>query len=119
MATLEELDSWGSLDSLDQFGNLEQLDALDFTLATAGASVAATAASALTKIRTIASAVSLSNSSSASVNRILAFAASVTGAAAVDAYAPLMAFLVYCSAVCCVAVGAKASASVEGRSSPP
>ena len=68
MATLEELDSWGSLDSLDQFGNLEQLDALDFTLATASASVAATANSSLTKIRTIVAAVSLSASSSAIEN---------------------------------------------------
>jgi hypothetical protein len=71
VATLEELDNWGTMDAIDSFGNLEQLDSLTLQQPTA--------------------AVSLSASASGAVRRILAFAAAVTGAASVAAYASFIA----------------------------
>lgn len=71
MATLEELDNWGTMDAIDSFGNLEQLDNLTLQQPTA--------------------AVSLSASATTTVKRILAFAAAVTGAASVAAYASFIA----------------------------
>ena len=37
MATLEQLDSWGSIDALDSYGTLEQLDNLTLHEASATA----------------------------------------------------------------------------------
>ena len=71
MATLEELDNWGTMDAIDSFGTLEQLDGLTLQQPTA--------------------AVSLSASATTTVKRILAFAASVSGAASVAAYASFIA----------------------------
>ena len=81
MATLEELDNWGTMDAIDSFGNLEQLDGLTLQQPTA--------------------AVSLSASATTTVKRILAFAAAVTGAASVSAYAS---FIVRLTAAVSVAV---------------
>jgi len=71
LATLEQLDNWGSMDALDSYGNLEQLDTLTLHQPTASVSLAATV--------------------SASMKRILAFAASVSGVASVSVYASFIA----------------------------
>ena len=71
MATLEQLDNWGTMDNIDSFGTLEQLDNLTLQQPTAAVSIAAT--------------------TSASLKRILHFVASVTGAASVAAYASFIA----------------------------
>ena len=71
MATLEQLDNWGTMDNIDSFGTLEQLDNLTLQQPTAAVSIAAT--------------------TSASFKRILHFVASVTGAASVAAYASFIA----------------------------
>ena len=65
MATLKELDSWGVMDALDSYGTLDQLDNLTLHSAVSSTNIAVTT---LTELQ-----------------RVLHFAASVTGAASVVA----------------------------------
>ena len=51
MATLEQLDSWGSIDALDVYGTLEQLDNLTLHEASATASVSASVSASATRIQ--------------------------------------------------------------------
>jgi len=104
VATLEELDNWGTMDAIDSFGNLEQLDGLTLQQPTA--------------------AVSLSASASGAVRRILAFAAAVTGAASVAAYASFIARFTAAVSVAATSAAAvlrvrpfDASAAVSGAAS--
>jgi hypothetical protein len=51
MATLEELDAFGTMDSLDSFGTLEQLDNLVLHSASGAATIAATTSAAAIRIQ--------------------------------------------------------------------
>jgi hypothetical protein len=85
VATLEQLDNWGSMDSIDSFGTLEQLDNLNLQQPTASVSFVAAATSAVLRLRPFQAAVTGAASVAAYASFIARFAASVSAAVTTSA----------------------------------
>ena len=78
MATLEELDAFGTMDSLDSFGTLEQLDNLVLHSASGAATIAATTSAAAIRIQQAAATPSIAITATLSANFLINAAGAAT-----------------------------------------